>query len=40
MLLGPLFLLRSGRPEGVREIDPAQAHGLCGRPLDWLEIVR
>jgi hypothetical protein len=40
MLLGPLFLLRSGRPEGVSEIDPTQAHALCERPLDWLEIVR
>jgi hypothetical protein len=31
-------------PEGTRpevaQIDPAQARSLCGRSLDWIEIVR
>jgi hypothetical protein len=39
-LLGPLVLVRSGSPPPVKEISPDQARSLCGRPLDWLEVVR
>jgi hypothetical protein len=39
-LLGPLVLTPSSQPTGVAEIDPARAASLCGRLLDWIEIVR
>jgi len=40
-LLGPLMLVPSGTgPPAVSYVDPADARALCGKPLDWLEIVR
>lgn len=39
-LLGPLVLVRGGSPPPVKEISPDQARSLCGRPLDWLDVVR
>jgi hypothetical protein len=39
-LLGPLMLLPAGRPPAVSEITPERARSLCGRLLDWIEIVR
>jgi hypothetical protein len=40
MLLGPLMLVRAVDPPPVSELDPTRARSLCGRSLDWLEIVR
>jgi hypothetical protein len=39
-LIGPLMLVRESAPPTVAEIDPRRARALCGRLLDWLEIVR
>ena len=39
-LLGPLMLVSDSTPPPVSEIDPGQARSLCGRTLDWLEVVR
>ena len=39
-LLGPLVLVRSGGSPPVEEVSPEKALSLCGRPVDWLEIVR
>jgi hypothetical protein len=38
--LGPLMLAPPSDIEQVRELDPAGARSLCGRSLDWIEIVR
>jgi hypothetical protein len=40
MLLGPLMLVQDSDPPPVSQIDPSRARSLCGRSLDWLEIVR
>lgn len=39
-LLGPVVLVRGSDPPPVTEIAPSQARSLCGKPLEWLEIVR
>ena len=39
-LLGPLMLVPDRSPPTVSQIAPQQARSLCGRTLDWLEIVR
>jgi hypothetical protein len=39
-LLGPVVLVRDGAEPGVTEIAPSQARSLCGKRLEWLEIVR
>jgi len=39
-LLGPLVLVRDSNPPAVREIASRQAGSLCGRSLEWIEIVR
>jgi hypothetical protein len=39
-MLGPLVLAPSGQTEEVAEVEPAHARSLCGRALDWIEIVR
>lgn len=39
-LLGPLVLVPSDSPPAVGEVTPAKAPALCGRPLQWLEVVR
>ena len=39
-LLGPVILTRSDEPPAVHEIAPARARTLCGRSLEWLEVVR
>ena len=38
--LGPLTLAPAADGEPVEEVDPAGARSLCGRSLDWIEIVR
>jgi hypothetical protein len=38
-LLGPLMLAPDGGQPAVSEIDPGNARSLCGRSLDWIEIV-
>jgi hypothetical protein len=38
--LGPLTLVPSSDAQPVGEVDPADARSLCGRSLDWIEIVR
>jgi hypothetical protein len=38
--VGPLMLAPAAEPEPVAQIAPAQARTLCGRSLDWIEIVR
>jgi hypothetical protein len=38
--IGPLMLAPAAEPEPVTEIAPSQARSLCGRSLDWIEIVR
>jgi hypothetical protein len=38
--LGPLMLVPSGATADVALADPANARSLCGRSLDWIEIVR
>ena len=43
-LMGPLLLVPQSSPDAslgtVSEVQPSQAHELCGRPLDWIEIVK
>jgi hypothetical protein len=39
-LVGPVMLVREGQPTTVAEIEPQRARSLCGRLLDWIEIVR
>ena len=39
-LLGPLVLTRIDAPPPVEDISPDKAASLCGRALEWLEIVR
>jgi len=39
-LLGPVALVRDGNAPAVSEIAPQQARSLCGKPLEWIEIVR
>lgn len=38
--LGPVMLVPKGVAPAVSEVAPAQARSLCGRSLDWIEIVR
>ena len=39
--IGPLMLAPAGdRGPPLREVAPAHASTLCGRYLDWIEIVR
>jgi hypothetical protein len=38
--VGPLVLARSPGAQHACEVDPARARSLCGRLLDWIEIVR
>jgi hypothetical protein len=40
MYLGPLMFVRGVDPPPVAGLAPGQARSLCGRSLDWLEIVR
>jgi hypothetical protein len=40
MYLGPLMLVHGDDPGPVSQIDPSRARSLCGRSLDWLEVVR
>lgn len=37
--IGPLMLAPTSDTEPVGEVDPAHARSLCGRRLDWIEIV-
>jgi hypothetical protein len=39
-LLGPLVLVPSTPPAPVSEVAPRNARSLCGRWLNWIEIVR
>jgi hypothetical protein len=39
-LLGPLVLVRDSGPAAVRELAPRQSRALCGKPLQWVEIVK
>jgi len=39
-LLGSVVLAPAFDPDPVSEVQPAQARSLCGRRLDWVEIVR
>jgi hypothetical protein len=39
-VIGPLVLIPSGTRPEVATLAPAQARSLCGRSLDWIEIVR
>ena len=38
--IGPLAFSLAGPPAPVEYIEPSRAASLCGRSLDWLEIVR
>jgi hypothetical protein len=38
--LGPLVLEANDTPPAVSEVSPDQAHSLCGRALQWVEVVR
>jgi hypothetical protein len=38
-LVGPLTLERAGS-RALQSVAPAAASRLCGRPLDWVELVR
>jgi hypothetical protein len=38
--LGPLTLAPAAEAQPVGEVEPADARSLCGRSLDWIEIVR
>jgi hypothetical protein len=37
--LGPLILARRALPPTVTLVAPARAHSLCGKTLDWIEIL-
>lgn len=39
-LLGPVVLVRGSAPPPVTEVAPSRARSLCGKRLEWLEIVR
>ena len=39
-LLGPLVLVRGDSPPAVQQIAPSKARSLCGKSLQWLEIVK
>jgi hypothetical protein len=39
-VIGPLMLSSGPDPPTVSQTDPSNARSLCGRSLDWLEIVR
>ncbi len=39
-MLGPVVLVRGSAPPPVTEVAPSQARSLCGKRLEWLEIVR
>jgi hypothetical protein len=34
-----VVLVRDTVPPAVEQIDPAHARSLCGRALDWIEVV-
>ena len=38
--IGPVLLLRGSAVPPVTEVGPSASPSLCGKPLDWLEIVR
>jgi hypothetical protein len=38
-MIGPLVLVAGKDPPPVQELAPKQAGGLCGRRLEWLEVV-
>ncbi|MGO9956171.1 MAG: hypothetical protein ACLP50_09370 [Solirubrobacteraceae bacterium] len=38
-LLGPLVLVRDAAPPPVKYLAPGRARALCGRPLEWIEVV-
>ena len=38
--MGPLTLSTTSADLPIRYVDPAQAHSLCGRKLDWIEAVQ
>jgi hypothetical protein len=38
--LGPFVIAQGTDDRGVTYVQPAKAHSLCGRNLDWLEAVR
>jgi hypothetical protein len=39
-LVGPLMLVPDGPSAHVQELAPRKASSLCGRSLNWLEVVR
>jgi hypothetical protein len=39
-LLGPVVLARSDLPPAIEQLPPGRASALCGRSLEWLEVVR
>ena len=39
-LLGPLVLVKGTATPVVEREPPSRARGLCGQPLEWLEVVR
>ena len=38
--MGPLTLSTTNADLPIRYVDPAQAHSLCGKNLDWIEAVQ
>ena len=38
--IGPLVLQPPSDTQSVRYLDPTRARELCGKRLDWIEIVR
>jgi hypothetical protein len=38
--IGRLVLVRNPAPPAVREVAPTQAGSMCGRALQWVEVVR
>lgn len=38
--IGPLMLVPAAEAEPVEQIAPSRARSLCGRALDWIEVVR
>jgi hypothetical protein len=39
-MIGPVVLAPAFDPDPVQYVAPAGARSLCGRRLDWIEIVR
>src|SRR5262245_55309060 len=39
-MLGPIMLTQQLSDDEVRRVEPAKASSLCGRWLDWVEVVR